>query len=160
MRPPLSQPPRSEDVSRRGVLKQEFEAAVSDDGCHFYIDASILIWLTQIGKAARAQLKEWIDSIGERRFQIPVWAAHEFFNHHVNDLIGRKLSDAADAMRKTADQTYSEIRPFLGEPVDERSPEDLHLQARDTLVQLKRLAADVGRWRKNTISNTFRRSST
>jgi hypothetical protein len=111
-------------------------------------DTSILVWLTQIGKAARAQLKEWIDTVGERRFHVPVWAAHEFFNHHVNDLIGRKLSGAADAMRKTADETYSEIRPFRREPVDERTPEELHLQARDTLVQLKRLATDVGRWKE------------
>ncbi|MEA2906629.1 MAG: hypothetical protein QOI12_4016 [Alphaproteobacteria bacterium] len=136
------------DVPSIEDFKRQFEAAVSDESCHFYIDTSILIWATQIGKAARAQLTKWIEAVGQSRFHVPVWAAHEFFNHHVNDLIGRKLSEAADAMRKTADQTYSEIRPFLGEALDERSPEDLHLQARDTLVQLKRLAADVGRWKE------------
>jgi hypothetical protein len=89
-----------------------------------------------------------MNQVGEVRFHVPVWSAHEFFNHHVNDLIGRKLSEAAEVMRQTADRTYSEIRPFLGESVDERSPEALHLQARDTLVQLKRLAADVGQWKE------------
>jgi hypothetical protein len=105
------------DIPSIDDFKKQFEAAVSDDGCHFYIDTSILVWLTQIGKAARAQLKDWIDTVGENRFHVPVWAAHEFFNHHVNDLIGRKLSGAADAMRKTADEvlcvprTLSELMP-------------------------------------------------
>jgi predicted nucleic acid-binding protein len=136
------------DVPSIEDLKAQFEAAVLDQGCHFYIDTSILVWLLQIGKPARAQFKDWMKEVGESRFHVPVWSAHEFFNHHVNDLIGRKLSEAAEVMRQTADRSYSEIRPFLGEAVDERSPEDLHLQARDTLVQLKRLAADVGRWKE------------
>ncbi|QQN65267.1 hypothetical protein JIR23_05575 [Bradyrhizobium diazoefficiens] len=136
------------DVPSIEDFKSQFEAAVQDPGCHFYIDTSILVWLTQIAKPARAQFKDWMKQVGETRFHVPVWSAHEFFNHHVNDLIGRKLSEAAEAMRQTADRTYSEIRPFLGEPVDERSPRDLHLQARDILVQLKRLATDVGRWKE------------
>lgn len=109
------------DVPSIEDFKSQFEAAVQDQGCHFYIDTSVLVWLTQIGKPARAQFKDWMKQVGEDRFHVPVWSAHEYFNHHVNGLIGRKLSDAAEAMRQTADRTYSEIRPFLGEPVDERS---------------------------------------
>ncbi|MCK1539812.1 PIN-like domain-containing protein [Bradyrhizobium sp. 176] len=136
------------DVPSIEDFKSQFEAAVQDQGCHFYIDTSVLVWLTQVGKPARAQFKDWMKQVGEDRFHVPVWSAHEYFNHHVNGLIGRKLSDAAEAMRQTADRTYSEIRPFLGEPVDERSSRDFHLQARDILVGLKRLAVDVGRWKE------------
>jgi hypothetical protein len=58
------------DIPSIDDFKKQFEAAVSDDGCHFYIDTSILVWLTQIGKAARAQLKDWIDTVQAPRYLV------------------------------------------------------------------------------------------
>jgi hypothetical protein len=143
------------DIPTIEEFTKQFQSAVSCTGCHFYIDTSILVWLTQIGKAARAQFKNWIYTVGEHRFHIPVWAAHEFLTHHVHDLIGQKLSGVAAGLRRTADETYSEISPFLGESVDERPSKELQLFARDTLLQLKRLAADVGRWKEKHYQQHF-----
>lgn len=136
-------------------LIKEFEAAISNSGCHFYIDTSFLIWLTQIGKAARAEFKSWINAVGPNRFHVPVWAGHEFLTHHVHDLIGKKLSEVTSDLRTTADDTYLEIRPFLDEPLDERGPKALQLFARDTLLQLKRLASNVAKWKEKHYRDHF-----
>lgn len=132
-----------------GEFIQDVRQELLSAKTHIYIDTSFLVWLTMLGKDARQEFIKWMDSVGRARFHIPAWAAHEFLRHHVQDLVGDGLAKIANKLSNTADETYSYLRPFLDAPVkgDPRNPEQIRTETREILVEVKRLAAWVSRWR-------------
>jgi hypothetical protein len=128
---------------------EEAEAFLLQESTHIYLDTSFLVLLTTLGKDARREFLGWMEKLGIERFHIPIWAGHEFLTHHVQDMIGDMLTSTASKLNTLADSTYGLLRPFLDEPIagDGRSPQELQVYARDTLVQLKHLANQMTQWK-------------
>jgi hypothetical protein len=126
----------------------EARAQFSIPSTHLYVDTSFLVWLVGLGKQARQEFNSWVNQFTPDRVHVPVWAAHEFLRHHVQQLIKKSLADTAKTLEDTAETTYSYIRPFLDEALSEdgRSAADVQAEARETLVRVKRLAGVLKNW--------------
>jgi predicted nucleic acid-binding protein len=86
---------------------------IASPGTHLYVDTSFLVWLTALGKEARAEFTTWIDRAARDRFHVPVWSAHEYLRHHVKDLHGTKLTEVAKNLTRVADEAFGTLRPYL-----------------------------------------------
>jgi hypothetical protein len=126
-------------------FSEEVLLALSSPRSHVYIDTSFLIWLAQLGEAARNEFIEWVDRLGRERVHIPVWSSHEYFRHHTRGLIPQSLSEVAKSLNLVADDSYAYLRPFLdrGFEGDSRSPAEIKNDVRETLVKLKALSDSV-----------------
>jgi len=60
-------------------------ALINDSGTHIYFDTSFLGWLAKLGRSARSQFFAWTGVVGTDRFHVPLWSAHEFFKHQMED---------------------------------------------------------------------------
>lgn len=90
-------------------------AALADPGTHFYADTSFLLEVGSLNAAARAVVLAWIDAIGQQRFHVPAWVAHETYRH-----LGKENGAALTPMVKLAadlaaklDELRSEARRFV-----------------------------------------------
>ena len=115
-----------------------------------YIDTSFLVWMTALSKEARAELTCWLNIAVPGRVHVPVWAVHEYLRHHTQDLHGSKLRKSVEELNLVADQTFADLKPYLGSPVsgDGRDPEAITSSARATLIEIRRIAGIAAGWRK------------
>jgi hypothetical protein len=116
---------------------------------HIYVDTSFLVWLTALGKEARAEFFDWTKRSASQHIHVPVWSAHEYFRHHVTDLHGTKLSKIAHDLRNIADESFKVLRPYLDCDVagDPRPPATIMTAARSSLIEIKEIATIAGKWR-------------
>lgn len=115
---------------------------------HIYFDTSFLVWLTGVSSDGREELLSWLHALGRSRIHIPVWAAHEYFRHHVTGLISNQLQEVAGNLRTAANDSYAALRPYLDTPVrgEHRSLAEIHTNVRKTLIDVKRLAGFASKW--------------
>lgn len=124
-------------------------ASFADDATHIYIDTSFLMWLTKIGPKSFEQFKAWLKATSNGRIHIPVWAGHEYANHHVAGTLADELSAAAGELSAVAASAYAKLRPFLdADLVVGKSPEAQQVQLRTTLSALEAAAAHCRLWTK------------
>ena len=118
---------------------------------HLYLDTSFLVWMTALGKEARGEFIGWIERVARGRVHVPVWSAHEYLRHHVQDLHGKTLGDIARDLNKVADDAFRTLRPYLDSQIadDPRPPPVVMSSARTSLIDIKRIANAVSKWRKN-----------
>lgn len=129
---------------------EALKALAAAPGTRLYIDTSFLVWLTALGPEARAEFTNWIQTEAPGRVHVPVWAAHEYFRHHVDDLHGKKMAGVARDLNRLADETYLTLRPYLDASVagDPRTPAAIITAARSSLIEIKQVADIAAAWRK------------
>lgn len=144
---PLRIPIETDTIAGYVEALRELTASPST---RLYIDTSFLVWLTALGTEARAEFTNWVRARAPGRVHVPVWAAHEYFRHHVTDLHGKKMAAVAKDLNRLADDTYKTLRPYLDASVagDPRTPAALIAAARSSLTEIKQVAAIAGAWKK------------
>ena len=66
---------------------QRLESLVDHPDTHAYVDASFLMWLTQVGTQSRAELFDWFRRAMPNRIHVPIWAAHGYIKHDVHKTV-------------------------------------------------------------------------
>lgn len=129
---------------------EALKALTASTSTRLYIDTSFLVWLTALGAEARAEFADWAKACAPGRVHVPVWAAHEYFRHHVTDLHGKKMAGVASELNRLADETYRTLRPYLDAPVagDPRTPAVRIASARSSLIEIKQVAEIAAGWKK------------
>ena len=123
-------------------------ALFADDATRIYIDTSFLMWLTKIGPKSFDQFNTWIKTTSDGRIHVPVWAAHEYANHHVAGTLAAELDAAAGELSAIAKSAYGKLRPFLdADLVAGKSAESQQVQLRSTLSALAAAADHSRRWK-------------
>lgn len=125
------------------------KALIEHGGTHVYIDTSFLVWLTALGSEARTEFIDWIRISAHRRFHVPVWAAHEFLRHHVQNLHGKTLTGVAADLNRVAKDAFATLRPYLDSRFagDPREPAAIISSARSALIEIKGLADLANKWK-------------
>lgn len=124
-------------------------ASFADGATHIYIDTSFLMWLTKIGPKSFDQFRAWLKATSGGRIHIPVWAGHEYANHHVAGTLVDELSAAAGELSAVAKSAYAKLRPFLdADLVAGKSAESEQVKLRTTLSALEAAAAHCRLWTK------------
>ncbi len=120
-------------------------------GTHLYLDTSFLVWLTALSKEARGEFLTSIERAASGRVHVPVWSAHEYVRHHLQDLHGTKLVEVTHGLRKVADEAFRTLKPYLDSQIldDPRPPAVVMSAARASLIDIKRIANAASRWRKD-----------
>lgn len=128
---------------------ESLKALIERSGTHVYIDTSFLVWLTALGPEARAEFVEWIRAVAPDRIHVPVWSAHEYLRHHVQNLHGKTLTGVASDLNRVAKQAFATLRPYLDNHFagDPRAPETIISSARSALIGIKGLADLAGKWK-------------
>lgn len=140
-----------------GDFVSETANVIKSPNTYIYIDTSFLVWLAKLGHSARDEFFRWTHEIGETKFFVPAWASHEFTRHYVQKLIPSTLTKTANDLEKTADNTYSFIRPFLDIEIDTdlRSSDEVKVEVRDALIKLKGVAASIKKLRNSNLDLNF-----
>ena len=132
-------------------FRERLEVLLPDPNTHTYIDTSFLMWLTKIGATSRSELLAWFQSKVADRVHVPVWAAHEYIKHHVNQTIVDDFNRKHRALRTFATRTYADLRPFIDEhpsgPANQAAT--LRLSIRETLNRLNELIDEANKWPQN-----------
>ena len=77
---------------------------------HLYYDTSFLMWLAKLGKRARTEFFTWQSAVGEARFHVPLWAAHEFFKHRLKRTVSTELGKEINNFDKSVCNLYEKLR--------------------------------------------------
>jgi hypothetical protein len=88
---------------------------VADSQTHLYYDASFLMWLAKLGETARAEFFSWQSDVGEPRFHVPLWAAHEFFKHRLKKTVSTELSKEIKIFDSAASNLYEKLRIYCSD---------------------------------------------
>lgn len=88
---------------------------VADGRTHLYFDASFLMWLAKVGENARREFLDWQSAVGETRFHVPLWAAHEFFKHRLKKTVPTELSREIKAFDSAASSLYEKLRIYCSD---------------------------------------------
>ncbi|WP_246659724.1 PIN-like domain-containing protein [Methylosinus sporium] len=88
---------------------------VADVRTHLYFDASFLMWLAKLGEEARAEFHAWQSAVGESRFHVPLWAAHEFFKHRLKNTVSKELGKEIRAFDSAASNLYEALRIYCSD---------------------------------------------
>ncbi|MBB1073415.1 hypothetical protein HUU62_03180 [Rhodoferax sp. 4810] len=125
-------------------------ALFSDDATHIYIDTSLLMWLTKIGPKSFEQFRNWIRGVSSGRVHVPVWAGHEYANHHVAGTLAAELDASLGELSKIAKNTYGQLRPFLDADLEVgKAVETQQVHLRNTLSALEAAADHCGQWKRH-----------
>ena len=88
---------------------------VADARTLIYFDASFLMWLAKLGEDSRAEFLAWQNKVGEQRFHVPLWAAHEFFKHRLKRTISGELNKEIKAFDSAASSLYEKLRVYCSD---------------------------------------------
>ena len=69
------------------AFMEELGIVLNDDRTRFYLDTSILLLLVRLGYPARCNFIDWCSNRSLNAIRIPVWSAHEFHRHVVQDTV-------------------------------------------------------------------------
>lgn len=90
-------------------------ALATDSGTHLYLDTSFLMLLAKLGPEARRQFLEWCGSIGSQRVHVPLWTAHEFFKHRLQDTVAKELATDISRFDTAAKQLYTSLQIYASD---------------------------------------------
>lgn len=126
------------------------DSLVRATGTRIYVDTSFLVWLTALGSEARTEFVDWLRGVAPGRVHVPVWSAHEYLRHHVNDLHGKKLKGVESGLNDLAKNTFKELRPYIDTTFsgDSRSASEIIAATRSALIDVKRIAGLAAQWKK------------
>lgn len=100
----------------------ELAGAVDASTTRFYLDTSLLLWLVRLGATARREFLTWCQ---RRTMKVPVWSAHEFHHHiventliaNVQKLLGetqKKVDEFVRLAAERADEVVCRDKGFAG----------------------------------------------
>ena len=129
---------------------QRLTDLLAADGTHLYLDTSFLMWLTKIGGRSRNELFGWFDRTVPYRVHVPVWAAHEYLKHHINETLVKNFNGQRKEIQKFTRRTYGELRPFIDERFGQTGDDPISLRAtiRGALNELDGTIEKVRHWTK------------
>jgi PIN like domain len=128
-----------------------------DPKCQIYIDTSFLMWLAKIGPTARQEFVDWIDKTSAGRYVVPVWAAHEYQQHHSRKTV---LKEGLEPLVKTINSAgrslYKQLHPYLQSPLPEGKPDASEQQTEvlELLRDVSKLATTLESWKETFQSNS------
>jgi hypothetical protein len=105
--PLIGREPEGADVYIARVMR-----LVEDPQTHLYFDASFLMYLAKLGENARAEFLAWQARVGETRFHVPLWAAHEFYKHRLRNAVSTDLGKDIKAFDNAASNLYEKLRIY------------------------------------------------
>lgn len=131
-------------------FKTGVRAALSSDQTHLYVDTSFLMWMTKLGTQSRAELRAFFDDDCAGRVHVPVWAAHEFLKHHVENTVANNFLKQLTAITNTVNTASSCFRPLLDDPTGPTGEDNAKLRAtmNTALRDLNHLVAAGQLWAK------------
>lgn len=128
-----------------------------DPKCQIYIDTSFLMWLTKIGPTARREFVDWVEKTSAGRYVVPVWAAHEYQQHHSRKTV---LKEGLEPLVKTINSAgrslYKQLHPYLQSPLPEGKPDASEQQTEvlELLRDISKLATTLDGWKETFQSNS------
>lgn len=106
-------------IGREGQLADDYLARVAkllgDPRTHIYFDASFLMWLAKTGQPTRNEFYRWQAKYNEKRFHVPLWAAHEFFKHRLRKTVSDELRKGIKAFDGAATGLYEKLRIYCSD---------------------------------------------
>ncbi|MGO9265916.1 MAG: PIN-like domain-containing protein [Candidatus Binataceae bacterium] len=94
---------------------QRVGALITHPRTHIYFDTSFLMFLAKLGTPARDQFMDWQRAVGQHRFHVPLWAAHEFFKHRLKSTVPNELSSEIKLFDKAATRFYEKFRVYCSD---------------------------------------------
>ena len=88
---------------------------IANPRTHIYFDTSFLMFLAKLGAPARDQFMVWQRAVGQDRFHVPLWAAHEFFKHRLKSTVPNELSSEIKSFDKAATRFYQNFRVYCSD---------------------------------------------
>lgn len=79
----------------------ELAGVVDAPATRFYLDTSLLLWLVRLGAMARREFLTWCQG---RSVKVPVWSAHEFHHHIVENTLGSNVQKLLGETQKKVDE--------------------------------------------------------
>lgn len=79
----------------------ELAGVVDSAATRFYLDTSLLLWLVRLGATARQEFLTWCQA---RSVKVPVWSAHEFHHHIVENTLGTNVQKLLAETQKKVDE--------------------------------------------------------
>jgi len=131
------------------TMAARFMGLVGSAGTHFYIDTSFLMWMTKIGLAPRSELLRWLKENAPGRTHVPIWSAHEYARHHVDETIIKDLGERISKLGRFVDSTYADFRPFVdasNQAGGEVEAETVLAKTRSAVLQLSDLVRFSRSW--------------
>ena len=149
----LSIPTGNETVD---AFTKRVNAALKLPTTHLYIDTSFLMWMTRLGKASRTELRLWFDQDCMGRVHVPVWSAHEYLKHHIEETLIHDVEKQLCDIRKVIRNAYQYFRPLLDDPLNDRGEDNAKLRATTSgaLEDLRRLVDAGEAWKKSVPSRS------
>ncbi len=130
-------------------MAARFIELVGSAGTHFYIDTSFLMWMTKIGLTPRSELLGWLKENASGRTHVPIWSAHEYARHHVDETIIKDLGERISKLGRFVDSTYADFRPFIdasNQASGEIEAETVLAKTRSAVLQLGELVRFSRSW--------------
>lgn len=94
---------------------ERVKQCLEENGTHVYFDTSFLMWLAKAGDPSRSAFFHWLQGIGEPRFHVPLWSAHEFFKHRLKKTVAREVSTDIKAFDDAAVNLYEKMRLYCSD---------------------------------------------
>jgi predicted nucleic acid-binding protein len=101
---------------------------LQDKRTHVYFDTSFLMWLTTIGPASRKQFLAWTETLGDRT-HVPLWSMHEYYRHHRNQTLKRRLEKSSRKLDAAVKAFISDVGPYADRPLLPGQPDRAYLEA-------------------------------
>lgn len=121
------------------AFTDRLRSSLSRGDTHVYFDTSFLMWLTKVGRTARAQFVAWAATL-DGRAHVPLWSMHEYHRHHVHGTLKAEVARHAEALVKAAKAFGDEMRGYSDLPLIAGRPETAY---RDMLATVMTGLSDV-----------------
>jgi hypothetical protein len=119
---------------------------LQDKRTHVYFDTSFLMWLTTIGPISRQQFFAWAGTLGDRT-HVPLWSMHEYYRHHRNRTLKRRLEKGSRKLDAAAKAFISDVEPYADRPLLPGQPDGAYLEAlRLAAGRLEELTSLANTW--------------
>ena len=79
----------------------ELSAVIDADTTRFYLDTSVLMFLVRVGRATRQEFLTWCRKRTDHSVRVPVWAAHEFHKHVVENTVSQNIKRSFSEVEST-----------------------------------------------------------
>jgi hypothetical protein len=86
------------------------------------------MWLTTIGPASRQQFLAWTGTLGDRT-HVPLWSMHEYYRHHRNQTLKRRLEKSSRKLDAAVKAFISDVGPYADRPLLPGQPDRAYLEA-------------------------------
>jgi hypothetical protein len=128
------------------AFAERIASTLRDPSTHVYFDTSFLMWLTTIGPVSRKEFFDWESTFKDRCHILP-WAMHEFYGHHSDRTLPRKLNESSAKLVGAVKAFANDVRPHSDRQLMPGLPEAAYREAfRTASDRIRELASLATGW--------------